>query len=505
MRRREMLAGALSLPFVVAATRELGVRPAVGQQARPFDAGTVRAAAKALAAKPWQAAKDVLSGPLAKLDYDGYRTIRFDPNRALWAAEKLPFGVQFFHRGFLYKDRVEMYEVADGQARRIAYDPEMFDLSKVGRLAEGDVGFAGFRIHAPMNRPDYFDEVAAFLGASYFRAVAKNHIYGLSARGLAIKTAEPGGEEFPLFTSFWLERPTQEAGSVVVHALLDSRSAAAAFRFVIRPGEATIFDVEMALYPRVEIAQVGIAPLTSMFYFAANDRVGVDDFRPAVHDSDGLSMWTGRGEQIWRPIANPTDLQISVFSDTDPRGFGLMQRHRDFRSYQDLEARYERRPSLWIEPLGKWGAGAVHLVEIPTDKEIHDNVVAFWRPAQPLAAGSEHVLSYRMHWCWEAPWKSELARIVETRVGAAFTDRARLFVLEAAGEMLKNDGRERQIKLEASRGKVRNAVAQPNPVTGGWRMSFELLPEGAKAVELRAQLMDGDKPASEVWLYRWTP
>jgi glucans biosynthesis protein len=499
-----LLAGAVSLPLMLAAARELGVAPVAAEDEAPFDRNTVRGMAKALAAKPWQASKDALSGPLAKLDYDGYRTIRFDPGRALWAAEKLPFGVQFFHRGFLYKDRVEMYEVADGKARRIAYDPAMFDLSKVPPLGDGDFGFAGFRLHAPMNRPDYFDEVTAFLGASYFRAVAKNHIYGLSARGLAIKTAEPQGEEFPLFKAFWLERPTVESSSAVVHALLDSRSAAAAYRFVIRPGEATIFDVEMALYPRVEMAQVGIAPLTSMFFFAANDRVGVDDFRPAVHDSDGLSMWTGRGEQIWRPLVNPAELQISVFSDSDPRGFGLMQRHRDFASFRDLEAHYERRPSLWIEPLGKWGAGAVHLVEIPTDKEIHDNIVAFWRPAQPLAAGSEQLLAYRMHWCWQAPWKTELARIAETRVGAAPSDKARLFVLEAAGETLKNDGRERKAVVQADHGKVRNVVAQPNPVTGGWRVSFELFPEGARLVELRAQLMDGDQPASEVWLYRWT-
>ncbi|WP_123689181.1 glucan biosynthesis protein [Allostella humosa] len=486
-------------------TREFGTAAATADEATPFDATTVRRMARERAAKPWQAARDTLSGPLARLDYDGYRTIRYDANKALWAAEKLPFGVQFFHRGFLYKDRVDMYEVAGGHARRIPYSPDLFDLSKVGKLADGDVGFAGFRVHAAMNRPDYFDEVCAFLGASYFRAVARNHIYGLSARGLAIKTAEQGGEEFPAFTAFWLERPAQEAGALVIHALLDSRSAAGAFRFVVRPGEATIFDVEMALYPRVELAQVGIAPLTSMFLFAANDRGGVDDFRPAVHDSEGLSMWTGRGEQIWRPLNNPAELQVSSFADDNPRGFGLMQRQRDFGGYKDLEARYDRRPGLWIEPLGQWGRGAVHLVEIPTDREIHDNIVVAWRPAEPIAAGSEHVMSYRMHWCWEAPWKSELARITDTRQGQSLNDRSRLFVLEAVGDKLKGGSGERRAVVTADRGRLRNVVSQANPVTGGWRMSFELQPEGAKVIELRAQLMDGDQPASEVWLYRWTP
>jgi len=505
VRRRELLAGALSLPFVLAMTQEFGAAPAIAEPGHAFDAGTVKRLARERAGKPWQAARDTLSGALAKIDYDAYRTIRYRPDRALWAAERLPFGVQFFHRGFLYKDRVDMFEVAAGQARPIPYTPDLFDLSQVGRPAEGDLGFAGFRIHAPMNRPDYFDEVCAFLGASYFRAIAKNHTYGLSARGLAIKTAEPGGEEFPAFVAYWLERPTQEAGSVVVHALLDSRSAAAAFRFVVRPGEATIFDVEMTLYPRVEIAQVGIAPLTSMYLFAANDRAGVDDFRPAVHDSEGLSLWTGRGEQIWRPLSNPAELQVSAFADTDPRGFGLMQRQRDFGGYKDLEARYDRRPSLWIEPLGKWGKGAVHLVEIPTDREIHDNIVAFWRPEAPLAAGVEHTLSYRMHWCWEAPWKSDLAPVTDTRVGRSLTDRSRLFVVEVVGDKLKREAPDRRAVVTADKGKLRNIVAQPNPVTGGWRISFELLPENAKAVELRAQLMDGEQAASEVWLYRWTP
>uniref|UniRef100_UPI0035AE4535 glucan biosynthesis protein n=1 Tax=Stella sp. TaxID=2912054 RepID=UPI0035AE4535 len=350
----------------------------------------------------------------------------------------------------------------------------------------------------------YFDEVCAFLGASYFRAIAKNHIYGLSARGLAIRTADPAGEEFPLFTTFWLERPAGEAGAVTVHALLDSRSTTGAFRFVVRPGEATIFDVEMALYPRVAIAQVGIAPLTSMFLFAANDRAGIDDYRPAVHDSEGLSLWTGRGEQIWRPLANPAELQVSAFADEDPRGFGLMQRQRDFGGYKDLEARYDRRPSLWIEPLGKWGKGAVHLVEIPTDREIHDNIAVFWRPEAPLAAGSEVQFAYRMHWCWQAPWKSDLAPVTDSRVGRSLASRHRLFVVEVVGDRLRREVPDRRAKVTADRGRLHNVVAQPNPVTGGWRISFELEPEGARSVELRAQLMEGDQPASEVWLYRWT-
>ncbi len=504
MHRRDLLAGALLLPLAFGPGRRFGIAPAIAADPAPFEAGRVRELAKALAAKPWQAPKDTLSAALARIGYDDYRSLRFRRDQALWAPENLPFTAHFFHRGFLYKERVEIFEVENGEARPIVYRPEMFDLSRFGAVADGDRGFAGLRLHAPMNRPDYHDEVAVFLGASYFRAVGKHHIYGLSARGLAIKTAEPSGEEFPRFTSFWLEKPKPQAGNIVVHALLDSRSTTGAYRFTIRPGEATIFDVEATLYPRVEIGQVGIAPLTSMFFFSPSDRTGIDDFRPAVHDSDGLSIWTGGGEQIWRPLSNPALLQVSNFMDEDPRGFGLMQRQRSFAGFQDLEARYERRPSLWIETLGKWGRGGVNLIEIPTSGEIHDNIVAYWRPEKPLAAGAEHSFSYRMHWCWDAPWKSELASITGTRIGASAVQNRRLFVLELEGEGLRGDAADRRGKVEANAGKLHNIVTQRNPISGGWRLSFELEPENARVVELRARLMDGERPASETWLYRWT-
>lgn len=265
----------------------------------------------------------------------------------MWHGEKLPFEVQFFHRGFFYKNRVDVYEVVDGQATKIQYRPDYFSFGETKPPSpDADLGFAGFRIHAPINRPDYYDEVCVFLGASYFRAVAKGEIYGLSARGLSINTGEAKGEEFPLFKAFWIEKPVPNATSIVVHALLDSKSAAASYRFTIRPGATTVFDVEMSLYPRVDLDHAGLAPMTSMFFFGPNDRNDVDDFRPAVHDSDGLAIYNGQGEQLWRPLSNPRDLQISTFADLNPHGFGLMQREKNFFAYEDLESQFERRPSL---------------------------------------------------------------------------------------------------------------------------------------------------------------
>ena len=501
MNRRTFVVGAASVPLAW----EFAPAAAPADQGASFNAYTVRQMARDLAQKPFKAGDITLPDSLRDLSYDRYRMIRFIPERALWRGENLPFEAQFFHRGFFFSNRVDIYEVVDGTARPIIYSPGLFNFGDVSPPPSGvDLGFAGFRLHAPMNRQNYYDEVGVFLGASYFRAVAKNQIYGLSARGLAINTAAAKGEEFPAFKAFWIEKPQPKTTSIVVHALLDSDSAAASYRFTIRPGDATIYDVEMNLYPRVEIDQSGIAPLTSMFFFDANNRAQVDDFRPAVHDSDGLAMRNGRGEELWRPLSNPKDLQISTFNDTNPRGFGLVQRQRDFHAYEDLESRFEKRPSLWIEPIGDWGEGSIQLIEIPTKEEIHDNVVGFWRPREALRPKGEYAFTYRLYWGWNKPAPSSLAEIISTRCGAG-PDNTRLFVLDVAGERLKNlRASEIRAVVSADKGKIKNIVSQPNPETGGWRISFQLAPEKVPAVELRAQLLSNEEPLSEVWIYRWT-
>jgi len=488
-----------------AAGRLAGPARAAPDAGSPFDPSVVRQLARDLAQKPFKPPDTTLPDNLKDLSYDQYRSIRFLPERALWKDEHLRFQAQFFHRGFYYTSRIDMFQVADGRAIPIRYSLSLFDFGKVAPPPpDADLGFAGFRLHAPMNRPDYYDEVCVFLGASYFRAVAKGQIYGLSARGLTINTADPKGEEFPLFRSFWIEKPAPNADSIVVHALLDSESLAGAYRFTIRPGMATIFDAEVALYPRRDVANVGLAPSTSMFFFDFNDRQGVDDYRPAVHDSDGLAIHNGRGEDIWRPLHNPRDLQISTFADTNPRGFGLLQRQRDFRSYQDLEAHYEQRPSLWVEPIGDWGEGAVQLVEIPTKEEIHDNIVAFWRPKDALKQKGEYSVTYRLHWGDERPGTPPLARFVKARIGAG-PDNSRLFVLDLVGDNLKGAKVEdAKADLAADKGKISNVVIQPNPATGGWRVSFRFEAGKEPTVELRGRLMAGETPLSEVWVYRWT-
>lgn len=491
----------------VAAT--LAALPRLGHAAEPFDAEFVARLAKQLAASPFQVPDDPLPEAVGSVGYDGYRDIRYRAERATWAGEGLPFRVQFFHRGWLMKNRVRISVVTPEGAQEVGYDPASFDFGGQAAVAasSGDLGFAGFRLMHPLNRDDVFDELLVFLGASYFRAVAKGLHYGLSARGLAIDTAVNGPEEFPIFRQFWLEQPGATAESLTLHALLDSPSCTGAYKFVVDPGETTIMTVSLRLFARRDINKLGIAPLTSMFLFGENDHERFADFRPEVHDSDGLLLNSGAGEILWRPLLNPRRLRLSSFSDENPRGFGLMQRDRRFESYEDLEARYEQRPSLWVKPIGNWGKGVVHLVEIPTEQEIHDNIVAFWWPEQRLLTGQELALSYELHWGSRAPIDRILGRVVQTRVGTITGQAdARKFVLDYAGPAITAlpDGARPELNLRISGGKTTTPVVKPNSELTGLRAFFDFVPEGNGPIEMRADLIWNGNPIAETWVYQWT-
>ena len=482
-----------------------------------FDRDTVTELARRLARAPFAQPKAPLPKVLADLDYDHYRDIRVRPSSTLWADKGAAFRLQLLSRGFVFTDPVEVALVAKGRCERIAYKPDFFVTGDVMKspLPTEDIGFSGFRVLFPINRHAVFDEVAVFQGASYFRSLGENQVYGLSARGLANKTAEPEGEEFPAFRAFWIEETSSRAAeTLVVHALLDSPSVAGAYRFQIHPGHgathATTMDVEAVLFPRAELAKVGLAPATSMFMFSPNGRNSSDDFRPEVHDSDGLLMLNGRGEHIWRPLQNPGQVEVSAFVDVKPVGFGLLQRDRNPADYQDFEAVYERRPSLWVEPVGDWGEGAVVLTEIPSDAEIHDNIVAFWRPKAALPAGAEYRYAYRASWGDGPPAAVERARVVATRRGRADVrgpTPVRRFVIDyLPAAKLARGARTPlpQAKVSASAGAIKDVVVADNPLIGGYRLSFVFDPRPAKAAELRAELTFSDRQSAETWVYRWT-
>ena len=476
-----------------------------------FDRNTVTNLARKLAKKPYKKPDVTLPSGLQDLGYDRYRDIRFNQASSVWANESLPFQMQLFHRGFYFKEAVEIATVDAGEAKHLRYDPSMFTTGEVMKepLPNEDIGFSGLRLHNPLNNPDYFDELAVFQGGSYFRSLGKGQSYGLSSRGLALKTADPEGEEFPAFRAFWVEKPSTDSAPVVVYALLDSPSTTGAYRFTIRPGENTVMDIEATLFPRVDLDKVGLATGTSMFMFSAYDRENVDDFRPRVHDSDGLLILNGRGERLWRPLRNPNTLQISAFSDNAPLGFGLIQRDRDFDNYQDLEAQYERRPSLWVEPVGNWARGAVVLVEIPTQSEVNDNIVAYWDPSETIPAGSEYQFSYRLFWGSEPEVEQNEAIVESTKSGRAGINGPtpkRLFVIDYKfpNGSVKSDLAVPKAMVKNSAGNIHNIVVTDNHHHDGYRVTFELDPLDEDLVELRLDLEFSDDRKAETWMYQWT-
>ena len=387
--------------------------------------------------------------------------------------------------------------------RKVAYDPALFAFGSMPPpAADAPLEFAGFRALTGINDPAVLSPFLVFAGASYFQALSKGQVFGLSARGLAIGTAEAEGEEFPFFRAHWLETPRD--GRMVIHSLLDGPSAAGAYRFSVRPGEVTEMDVEATIFAREDIAHIGLAPLTSMFLFDAKDRAQHDDFRLGVHDSDGLAMWNGSDERLWRPLHAPRLLQISAFSDTGPRGFGLIQRERRFTEYEDIAASYHRRPSAWVEPIGDWGRGHVVLVEIPSSEEIHDNIVAYWRPVDPIAAGSEISLTYRLSWGWDVPDLNGLLRVARTLTGAGPNGRRR-FVVDFAGHgepVVRASAV--QLVAQSSPGVMHDPEISENAEINGLRLRFDLDPEGADAVEMRLELRSGERRIAETWVYRWS-
>ena len=362
------------------------VAPAVSFQ-------SIRESARALAARDYRSEPNKLPESLKKLGYDDYKVIRFRPEQEPWHNEQLDFTLEFFHPGYLYQDPVLIHLVEEGQVKGFDFSPRQFDYGRVHfpEPLPRDIHFAGLRVLYPVNHPRKQDEVASFIGASYFRLLGARQRYGASFRGLAIDTAEPSGEEFPRFTEFWVEKPGAHSTFLQVFALLDSPRAAGAYRFVIKPGDTTTVEEEASVFIRKEIKKLGLAPLTSMFLVGENRTQCVPDFRPEVHDSDGLLLQMGEDQWLWRPLVNPQkNHRVSSFAADNLAGFGLLQRDRDFRSYEDLAARYDLRPSLWVQAATNWGAGAVELVEIPTPNEFHDNVVAYWVPnkSRPRARNS---------------------------------------------------------------------------------------------------------------------
>lgn len=470
-------------------------------QPSSFDFASVEDQARRLASEPYRDAPSV-QGEMRKLGYDAYRALRAKPNSALWRDTNGLFRVEFFPAGFIYEKPVSIGIVENGNVTPVIAGSGQFDFSDTGlKEPPKDVELAGFKVTHPLNRPDKFDEVISFLGASYFRPIGRGQGYGSSGRGLAVDTATSRPEEFPTFRSFWLVKPADDSTELTVWALLDSPAAAGAFAFVIRPGARTIVETKAVLFIRHEVSVLGIAPLTSMF-FTGKTSPPRDDYRPEVHDADGLFIVTSKGERIWRPLANPSALSISSFVDTNPRGFGLLQRERAFAQYQDTGARLEARPSLWVEPQGDWGDGEVRLIEIPTQAETNDNIAAFWVSRWPAKKGTRLEYSYRVSALADEAALSPLARVVATRTAAIpNNNKARRLAVEFAGGDLATLRPEQPVEADVflASGKLLRTFVEALPSENSWRVFIDFEPEGKKPVDMRAVLALRGAPLTETF------
>ncbi len=488
-----------------------GFGPAMGapadQPATPaFSRDNVIELARSLAKKPFVSPVNDLREPFAALTYEQYVGIKMKPGAAVWSGANRGFSFEPLHRGPIFSTPVDLFVVEGGVTKRIAYDQSQFDYGGL-KVPEKlpDIGFSGIRVLRARDGGAEA-ELALFQGASFYRACAPGQMLGASARGLAIRTADPRGEEFPAFRTFWIEKPALGDNALVIHALLDSQSVTGAYRFTLRPGEATIIDTELTLFPRADLDHIGIAGFAGASLFTPLDRRRTDDIRPAVAELNGLQMLTGANEWLWRPISNRNNLQLSSFVDANPKGFGCLMRNREIGAYQDDEQHWERRPSLWIEPLGEWGEGSVQLVEIPSESEINQNIIAYWRPKEALTAPKETSYAYRQFWCWEPPARPPLAYVTDARGGRASLPKLRRFVVVFAGEVLGDPARTASLRpaLSTSPGAASNIRIYPNQQAKTCRVVFDLDPGGESFCELRLVLQSGDDPISETWLYRWT-
>ncbi len=512
------LSGSLCLPAAPSAVAEDKGRPAAAKSRAPrVQFRDVAAKARDLSRGPFQDPGRDLPEIFKEMGYDQWRGIRFRPADSLWAGQ--PYSVQFFHPGFLYQHPVTVNYIERDGTYRVPFSSSLFDYDskelKAARL--DDRGFAGLRVHYPLNRPDYSDELVSFLGASYFRALGRGLLYGISARGLAVNTAEDCGEEFPLFREFWVVQPRPKADHITIYALLDSESLAGAYEFEVYPGEETVMKVQSELFLRRPVRKLGVAPLTSMFFFGEySGGRGDRDFRPEVHDSDGLLVQARSGEWIWHPLDNPPRLSINAFGGDTPLGFGLLQRDTDFDHYQDLEARYEVRPSVWVVPEGDWGRGHLELVQLPTENEYNDNIVAYWVPERELAPGDELRYSYTLSWHSARAPRSALGLVEATR--AVKKPDGEMFLVDFSGGELGGLADPPPVPdVWVSRGGRITAVQLiRNPVTGGWRLVLQvqwepaglldnILPNQRPAVEFRAFLKADGRAVTETWSYTYLP
>jgi periplasmic glucans biosynthesis protein len=507
--------GSLAWSGAIAQPTQKPAGPPTQPQAPRFGFDDVVRRARDLSIAPFDATIAKLPDGLETLDFDGWRDIRFKPEKAIFTQQNSAFRLQVFHLGHLYRRPVTINTIRDGIATPIPYTAALFDYGKTkfDRVLPVNTGFAGFRLHYPLNNPRVYDEVCSFVGASYFRFLGRGQDYGISARALAVQ-AGTNQEEFPFFREFWIETPGPNADRAVFYGLLDGLSVTGAFRFELHPGEDSVMEIRSTLFARRSGVKFGLAPLTSMYFLGENDRRPNEDFRTELHDSDGLQIETATGEWIWRPLRNPLWMSISTFSDKSTRGFGLMQRDRNFASYQDLDLNYQLRPSYWVEPAEAWGEGKVELVELPTIDETNDNIVASFVPNDMPEPGKPFPYDYKITSSLNLARLSPNARTVNTfqtaarALGSRETPApgSRRFLIDFAGGELAYFAADPNL-VEAvssiSQGSILRAFVVANPHVEGIRAIVDVQVPAGQTGDIRVFLRAAGRTLTETWTFPW--
>ncbi len=492
-------------------------RKTMGQRLRPhFGYEDVIKRARELHDAPYDAKPPKLPAALSKLDFDAYREIRFKPEKSPLGPSSGPFRLQLFHLGFIYTRPVVVNTIRDGIATPVPYSPSLFDFghTKIEKNLPVNLGFAGFRLHYPLNSPHGLDEVVSFLGATYFRFLGRGQAYGLSARGLSVNT---GGddEEFPFFREFWIETSKKHPNKATIYALLDSASVTGAYQFDLYPGVESVMEVQATIFPRKDNVKFGLAPLTSMFFYGENHTKFHRDYRPELHDSDGLLMHERSGDWIWRPLRSAPIVTMSTFPQPSPLGYGLVQRDRHFDHYQDLDLNYQIRPTYFVQPHADWGDGRIELLELATKDETADNVVAYWTPTKPPPADKPFIYSYRIRALLEAPDLSPKGHAINTwwtapkALGSSeqvSADERRYIVDFSGGDLgfYRNDPNMVKITASTDQGKILRTILVPNPHIDGFRAMIDVKFDRYQTTNMRAQLHAGKRVLTETWLMPWT-
>jgi len=484
-----------------------------------FTIDDVAKKAQSLVGKSYETPQSNLTSVFRDMKYADYQQIQFNHDKAYWSNLKTPFKLEFYHQGMYFDTPVEINEVTATSVHKIKYSSDYFNFGNVQHDKDTvkNLGFSGFKVLYPINSKNKSDEIFSMLGASYFRVIGADQVYGLSARGLAIDTALPSGEEFPRFREFWIERPKPTDKHLTIYALLDSPRVTGAYRFVMTLDRDIVVNVQSKIYLRDKVGKLGVAPLTSMFLFGSNQPSPATNFRPELHDSNGLSIHAGNGEWIWRPLNNPKHLAISSYSMENPQGFGLLQRGRQFSRFEDLDDRYDLRPSAWVTPKGEWGKGRVELVEIPTNDETNDNIVAFWTPDQLAEAGKEINFQYSITFSRDEDklHSPDNAYVMQTLRSMGDVKQSNLirrpdgtiaFVVDFTGGEMKKLPQDTPLAAQASiddNGKIVESSVRYNPVIQGWRLTLRVKVKDVKKItEMRAVLVNDDQTLSETWSYQ---